>query len=298
MKKKEFEEQLHRDIEEIQGALEEWVPSSNAAYAVVFEAMRYSLQAGGKRMRSVLVLEFCRAFGGDIRETLPFACAIEMIHTYSLIHDDLPCMDDDALRRGKPSCHIAFGEANAMLAGDALLTLAFSVMARAAAKYPHKAAAALKAIEVLAGCAGPDGMIGGQVMDLAAEQAEIDGETLRQIDLLKTSALLNAACQIGALLAGAPEAKLALVEQYAKKLGLAFQIVDDILDVTGDEQILGKPVGSDAKQKKNTYAGFYGIDGAKTMAEQLTDEALAVLKEIPNPDFLLELTRLLLDRRH
>ena len=247
----------------------------------VCDAMRYSLDGGGKRIRPVLLLESCRLCGGDVADALDFACALEMIHTYSLVHDDLPCMDDDDMRRGKPACHIAFGEATAVLAGDALLTQAFAAAANseAAKKTPARA---LEAIALLSKYAGAEGMIGGQVVDLQSEWKTIALSRLQTMDSLKTGALMRAACEIGAVLAGADNEKRAALVRYAEALGQAFQIVDDILDVTSDVQTLGKPIGSDAELQKSTYVSLLGLDRAKAAARDCTAaaiEALAVFGE-------------------
>ncbi len=242
----------------------------------VCDAMRYSLDGGGKRIRPVLLLESCRLCGGDVADALDFACALEMIHTYSLVHDDLPCMDDDDMRRGKPACHIAFGEATAVLAGDALLTQAFAAAANseAAKKTPARA---LEAIALLSKYAGAEGMIGGQVVDLQSEGKTIALSRLQTMDSLKTGALMRAACEIGAVLAGADNEKRAVLVRYAEALGQAFQIVDDILDVTSDVQTLGKPIGSDAELQKSTYVSLLGLDRAKAAAKDCTAAAIDAL---------------------
>ena len=237
---------------------------------VVTEAMRYSLEGGGKRIRPCLVLEFCRVCGGDPALALPFAAAVEMVHTYSLIHDDLPCMDDDDLRRGKPSCHIQYGEANALLAGDGLLTLAFETLA--GAHLPADRIA--EACATLAAAAGHRGMIGGQTMDLENENRAVTLETLRQTDALKTVELIRAACLLGCIAADATASQRSAAADYAYGLGMAFQIVDDILDVTADTATLGKPAGSDASQNKSTYVTLCGLDGAREDARAFTDKAI------------------------
>ena len=262
----------------------------------VCDAMRYSLDGGGKRIRPVLLLESCRLCGGDVADALDFACALEMIHTYSLVHDDLPCMDDDNMRRGKPACHIAFGEATAVLAGDALLTQAFAAAANseAAKKTPARA---LEAIALLSKYAGAEGMIGGQAVDLQSEGKTIALSRLQTMDSLKTGALMRAACEIGAVLAGADNEKRAALVRYAEALGQAFQIVDDILDVTSDVQTLGKPIGSDAELQKSTYVSLLGLDRAKAAARDCTAaaiEALAVFGE--NAAFLRSLAENLMTR--
>lgn len=260
----------------INKALEKYLYPIHYAQPIVSDAMRYSVRNGGKRVRPMLVLEFCRINGGNPEDALPFACALEMIHTYSLIHDDLPCMDDDDMRRGKPSCHKAFGEDTALLAGDALLTLAFETAAKANENIAPKNV--IRAISALANFAGIDGMIGGQVLDLAAEKQNPDLASLRQIHLLKTAALIKAAAVLGCLAANVTdEKKLDAATKYAENIGVAFQIIDDILDVTSDLQTLGKPVGSDAKNEKTTYVTLLGLADSKNAAEKLTAEAVEAL---------------------
>ena len=268
------------------------------ADSAVCEAMRYSVCVGGKRIRPVLMLEAYRLCGGGDDGALPFACALEMIHTYSLIHDDLPCMDDDDLRRGQPSCHKKFGEATALLAGDALLTHAFTVCAESelAKRCPARA---LRAVGLLSKLAGAAGMIGGQEIDLAFEGKRISLETLRTMDAKKTGALIRAACEIGAVLAGGSEEEIAALQKYAEHLGQAFQIVDDILDVEGDTATLGKPVGSDAENEKSTYVSLLGLERSKAAAAAHTEqakEALAVFGE--NAAFLSALAEQLKQRTY
>ena len=239
------------------------------------EAMLYSVENGGKRIRPMLVLEFCRICGGDVKAALPLACAIEFIHTYSLIHDDLPCMDDDDMRRGKPSNHIKFGEANALLAGDSLLTYAFET---AASAKDLSAQAIVEAVALLAEAAGCAGMIGGQVLDLFNENREnVTIDDLRQVDDLKTAELIRASCGLGCIAARANEEKREAARTFAVNLGIAFQVVDDILDVTSDEATLGKPIGSDADKNKNTYVSLLGLETAKEKAAELTENAIKAL---------------------
>lgn len=261
---------------------------------VVVDAMKYSIMAGGKRIRPVLLLEFFRICGGNINDALNFACALEMIHTYSLIHDDLPCMDDDDMRRGKPSCHIAFGEANALLAGDALLNLAFETMLSDNSNI--SAESKIKAAAYIAGCSGVDGMIGGQVIDLENENNDISEEILIILYKDKTAALLRAATVSGTILAGADEKKQKAAEKFAINIGIAFQIIDDVLDKTADQSVLGKPVGSDEKNKKKTYVDFHGIETALLDAKKLTDEALTNLKQFNDTEFLHCLAKYLCER--
>lgn len=239
----------------------------------VSKAMLYSLENGGKRVRPMLVLEFCRACGGDVEKALEFACALEMIHTYSLIHDDLPCMDNDDFRRGKPSCHKKFGEATALLAGDGLLTLAFSVASGANLPAESK----IKAVKLLADCAGHLGMIGGQTMDLQHEGKSITLEQLRKTDALKTGRLIYAACILGCIAADADEEKIKAATVYAECIGLAFQIVDDLLDITSTAEELGKPIGSDAENNKSTYPALLGIERSREYVDELTKQAVEAI---------------------
>lgn len=258
----------------------------------VAEAMWYSLSAGGKRIRPVLVMEFCRVCGGDTKNAEAAACAIEMIHTFSLIHDDLPCMDNDDYRRGKPSCHKAYGEATALLAGDALENLAFGIIADAIIPDSVK----VRLVQTLAKAVGVNGMIGGQVIDTEYEGKNIPEEMLLRMYSMKTSALLKAACLMGCICAEADEEKMTAAIKYAENLGLAFQIIDDILDITGNEQQLGKPIGSDAANGKITYASLNGLEKSNSYAAKLTENALDSLSAFENTEFLNELTLYLLKR--
>ncbi|MCI8442303.1 MAG: polyprenyl synthetase family protein [Provencibacterium sp.] len=286
--------------EAVERQLEKSLPVCRQPYRIVVDAMRYCTLGAGKRMRAMLCLEFCRQSCGDYERALPFAAALEMMHAYSLIHDDLPCMDDDALRRGKPSCHIRFGEANALLAGDALLTASFTAALSGGSHPQVGSERALQAAMTLAGRAGVDGMIGGQVMDLAAEKhPELDDQTLHLLYSLKTGALIRAACEIGAIVGGAGQDVIRLGGEFAAHLGLAFQIVDDILDVTADEQTLGKPVGSDEASGKTTYAIRFGIERARLMAQDSIRRARAVLAQLPGDGrFLEEICNMVLERDH
>ena len=280
-----------RFLPDIEKKLESSITADNSAA----QAMKYSLLSGGKRIRPILLRELYARCGGKGDSALNFAAALEMIHTYSLIHDDLPCMDNDDMRRGRPSCHKAFGEDTALLAGDALLTLAFKT---AAETDGIPADRVLKAIAVLAENAGISGMVGGQVEDLAFEKSGATIEQLRGMYLKKTSCLLSAGAVCGSILAGADEEELKYAAEYAEKLGLAFQIIDDILDCTSDEKTLGKPIGSDEKNGKTTYVTLLGIDGAKAEAERLSNEALTALCKIKGDNAALrELTADLLDRK-
>lgn len=258
----------------INNALYGFVELTGGEEDAVSEAMLYSLKNGGKRVRPMLVLEFCRVCGGDVQAALPFACAIEMIHTYSLIHDDLPCMDDDDFRRGMPSCHKQFGEATALLAGDGLLTLAFSVLSKADLSAEKR----IEAVRVLADCAGHLGMIGGQTMDLAHEGQQITLDQLRSTDALKTGRLIRCACALGCIAAGAGRQMQEAARKYADSIGLAFQIVDDLLDITSTSEELGKPVGSDEENEKSTYPALLGMEKSVQLVDELTVEAVDALK--------------------
>ena len=244
---------------------------------IVHRAMKYSLSVGGKRIRPMLVLEACRLCGGDIFKAMPVAAAVEMIHTYSLIHDDLPCMDNDDFRRGKPSCHNAFGEAFALLAGDGLLTAAFGVVAGSGIAIENPSAA-IRIIRLISDCCGADGMIGGQVLDLINENKCASFETVSLLDKLKTGALIKCAVLSGAIIADADSDKMSALGCYAEKIGAAFQIIDDILNVVGDEETLGKPVGTDSALGKSTYVSLLGIDEARKLAFRYTDEAVSALE--------------------
>ncbi len=261
----------------------------------VTEAMRYSIENGGKRIRPALVMEFCSACNGDSEKALPFAAAVEMIHTYSLIHDDLPCMDDDDMRRGKPSCHIRYGEEYALLAGDGLLTLAFETLSKAKVD----AEKIVKAVSVLSKCAGHRGMVEGQTLDLLSEGERIGLSELRRIHELKTVEMIKASCLLGCIAAGADKEYLEAAEKYAYGIGLSFQIIDDILDVTSDEQTLGKPIGSDAEREKDTYVTLLGLEKAKEEAKRYTDEAVEALKIFGDKgEGLKRLAQQLVDRKN
>lgn len=267
-------EHLEQDLAAIEAILQTAVPDGDPLYQEVAEAMRYSLLAGGKRIRALFVLECCAALGGRREEALPLAAAIEMVHAYSLIHDDLPCMDDDDLRRGKPSCHKVYGEATALLAGDALLTLAFETAAGA----PLPEGLRLRAVAALARAAGYRGMIGGQVIDLAYENRPMEPEVLATLHRLKTGALLSVSAQLGAIAASAGEDSQRALGDFAEDVGLAFQIADDILDAVGDEAKLGKPIGSDAEQGKTTFVTLYGVEASREQVRACTDRALCKLQ--------------------
>ena len=259
---------------------------AGALNAGLAEAMRYSLLAGGKRIRPLLVLEFCRIAGGNVEKALPVACAIEMLHTYSLIHDDLPCMDNDELRRGKPTNHMVYGECTATLAGDALQAEAFGTILRCDLPPAVKANCA----EILAGAVGLDGMCGGQFLDMSWEGRALTEQELSEINIRKTGALLVAACQMGVAAAGGSELMLAAAGHYGSAIGMAFQISDDMLDVLSTAEELGKPIGSDLEENKNTYMVLMGREGCEKTIAKLTDFAKNVLDEaFEDTAFLKEL---------
>ena len=265
------------DLKMIEHSLYSYLPSDNKLIKSLFDSMSYSVDAGGKRVRPMLVLEFSRLCGGDDNTALPFACAVEYIHTYSLIHDDLPCMDDDDMRRGKLSNHKVFGEDIALLAGDALQSLAFETMSLPETIEAAGADKTVKCINTLARFCGAKGMVGGQVIDLENEKKSASyGEVLECNDL-KTGGLIKAACVMGAILGGADETQLKMAEAYGKCIGISFQIVDDILDITSTNEELGKPVGSDIENNKSTYVSLFGIEKCREMVDELTDQAIKSL---------------------
>lgn len=294
-----FEQKMQAYISTIEQALHDYLPQKGDGQEAVFEAMAYSLSSGGKRIRPVLTLEFATLCGMNPEDALPFACAVEMIHTYSLIHDDLPCMDNDDMRRGQPACHIQYGEDTALLAGDGLLTLAFETMLQKTNYKKVGIKNAANAMSILAHNAGVHGMIGGQVIDLQSEGRNVGIETLRTMDRMKTGALIDAACRMGCAAAGASREKLEAAGTYAAAIGLAFQIVDDILDVTGDAALLGKPIGSDAENQKSTYVTLLGLDPCRQAVERLTDNAIKSLRHFEeNTAFLETLAQTLASRKH
>lgn len=271
-----FKAYLFRRQQRIERFLERCVPAVTPADRLV-HAMRYSLFSGGKRIRPVLTLAASEAVGGSIAAVLPFACAIELIHTYSLIHDDLPAMDDDELRRGKPTSHVVFGEAMAILAGDALLTEAFAVMAEAAARADAQCHAAVQVLLEVAQAAGTRGMVAGQAADIAAEATAIDLPTVEMIHIRKTGALIRAAVRAGALIAGARPDQLRRLTRYAEFLGLAFQVTDDILDAEGSTEETGKVIGRDRARQKATFPAVLGLSATKERARELSANALREL---------------------
>ncbi len=256
----------------------------------LFSSMRYSLLAGGKRLRPIFVFDFCRMCGGDWKQAVTFAAAIEMIHTYSLIHDDLPCMDNDDYRRGKLTNHKVYGEAIAVLAGDALLTAAFSYIAKA----PYSAEMRIVAVDVLSECAGEIGMVGGQVLDMQSEERQCTEQEVLDIQSRKTGALIRAACMLGVLAAGGNREQLCYAAGFASHLGLAFQIRDDMLDVIGNAEELGKAVGVDSV--KNTFVQLYGLEKCENMVRSHTEQALNYLKLFQDNEFMTQLANQLVNR--
>lgn len=263
----------------VDAALDRFLPQETALPHSLHKAMRYSVFAGGKRVRPILMLAACQAVGGDPECVIPAACAMEMIHTYSLIHDDLPAMDDDDFRRGNPTNHKVFGEAIAILAGDALLTEAFKLVSDPRSAAGCEPAARLAVIHEIAGCAGSCGMVGGQVVDMESEgKSDLDLPTVQYIHTHKTGALIKASVVAGALLGGADEQKLAAITRYGEAAGLAFQIADDILDIEGTTEEIGKDAGSDEARGKATYPAVMGLAAAKVEAQAMMDEAMRALE--------------------
>ncbi|MFD1428079.1 polyprenyl synthetase family protein [Kroppenstedtia sanguinis] len=295
-------EEIQRYLEEkaksIESRLKEYVESPVGVPGKLREAMAYSLLAGGKRLRPVLTLATAEALGGSEEKALPFACAVEMIHTYSLIHDDLPAMDDDDFRRGNPTNHKIYGEAMAILAGDALLTQAFGLMAEGALEAELPRETALTLIQECAARVGAEGMVGGQVKDIQGEGREVSLDELQDIHRSKTGDLITGSVRMGAMVAGSGENELQALTGYAERLGLAFQIQDDVLDVVGDHQKLGKPVGSDEVKNKSTYPSLLGLDSSKERVRSLIEEAkqLITSQERIRPDRLLAIADYLIVR--
>ncbi len=287
MKKDEFEKHLYT-----------YFHKGNSPYQdVLYDAMQYSLKAGGKRLRPIILSECARIFGAAPSLSAAFSAALEMIHTYSLIHDDLPAMDDDHLRRGKPTNHVVYGEAKAILAGDALLNSAHTIMLKAILDHGCSEKIVKAAYEI-SKCAGADGMIVGQIADIANETAEVDLDTLNYINENKTGALIEASFVSGALLGGAKDEEISKLRNIAHNIGLSFQIIDDILDIEGDTEVIGKPVGSDAKNSKTTYPNLMGLEESKREAETLTSDAVQMLQSLScNTEFLESLVIELLGRK-
>lgn len=292
-----FERRLQHYRARIEEELDALTPPCVTQQQPVIEAMRYSLLGGGKRIRAILTLEVCRALGGSIEEALPVACAIEMVHAYSLIHDDLPCMDDDDLRRGKLTSHKQFGEAMAVLAGDGLLTLAFETLSDERTIAKLGAEKALACVQVLGKCAGEYGMLGGQVIDVLFEGEPVTTEQHMYMVSLKTGALIRAAAQCGAIVAGASADRIATAISFAEQVGAAFQMTDDLLDVTGNTQTLGKPVHSDDKHTKNTFIRLYGIEETKRLIDAYHTRAASLAKELTDDCKLLRYIASILSNR-
>lgn len=296
----EFEGQLKEYVNRVNEELEKVFCEMECHQRVVYDAMRYSITAGGKRLRPVLALAVCDMLGGCMEDALRFGVAVEHIHTYSLIHDDLPCMDNDDLRRGMPTCHKKFGEANALLAGDGLLTGAFEYLSDFPMYKSASPGTVIRAISEIARAAGCDGMIGGQVVDLDCEgKSDVGEDVLNYLHHRKTGALIKVSAVVGALAADANESVIDAVGEFAQKLGLAFQIRDDILDCIGDEAVLGKPIGSDAQNEKTTYVTLLGIEGAMKKADIITADAIRIIEKFgEKSEFVKKLALYLLDRNN
>ena len=278
----------------VENFLKDWYGRfQDEPHSILFDAMQYSLLAGGKRLRPIFAFEFCRMCGGDWEKALPFAAAVEMIHTYSLIHDDLPCMDNDDYRRGRLTNHKVYGEAMAVLAGDALLTDAFCVAATAQLPKPQDIAFA---ISVLSECAGSLGMVGGQVLDILSEERECTEDDVLAIQSRKTGALINAACVLGAIAGDATEEQLDAAATFAGALGLAFQIRDDMLDVIGTQEEMGKGVGTD--ETKNTFVRIYGLEKCEDLVQKYTAVAIDALRIFENNEYMIALAKSLTERRN
>jgi len=288
---KDFTQRMDRDLVLIEDFLAKAF-AGEVHHADLQEAMEYSLLAGGKRIRPVLTLETCRMCGGDVEAALPFASAVEMVHTYSLIHDDLPAMDNDDLRRGRPTNHVVYGEATAILAGDALLTAAFGQLAGAGLPTERIVAA----VQCLSQAAGSAGMVGGQALDMAGEGRALDRGELELLQSLKTGALISAAAELGCIAAGGTLEQRAQVRAYAQALGRAFQVRDDMLDVTSSEAELGKPVGSDRINEKSTFVTALGLERCAALVEQLTQQGIKALGSFDDPGFHIWLARRLAGR--
>ncbi len=292
----DFQKQMKQKVQKIEDILQEYLPKQRGYQSVIMEAMGYSLLAGGKRLRPMLMQETFCLYDGTSKALRPFMAALEMIHTYSLVHDDLPAMDNDEYRRGRKTTHIVYGEDMGILAGDALLNYAFETAFRAFVIEPEKSLSIGRALAVLGEKAGIYGMIGGQVIDVKETGHAVERDVLDTIYRLKTAALIEAAMMIGAILGGASEEDVKKVERIAEYVGVAFQIQDDILDVTSTSEVLGKPVHSDEKNEKTTYVTLMGIDEAKKEVERLSNEAITLLHQLPGKNAFLE--ELLLQLSH
>lgn len=293
-----YKKQIADYQEKIKNTLHSFTKEKEFYKKEVMQAMEYSLLSSGKRIRPILAIEFCKMCGGDYRNYYDIVCCIELIHCFSLIHDDLPCMDDDDYRRGMPSCHKKFGEAEALLAGDALNTLPFEIITNACKTGKITAETAVKLIGEISNAAGINGMIGGQAFDMySVKMKHFNAQNLNLLQELKTCRLLEASCVIGCILADADDKTIEYAREFGKRLGYAFQIVDDILDVEGSFDTLGKPIGSDEEKGKITYVTMIGIDQAKEAARHQTLEALNLLEKFDNNELLSDLTMDLLNRK-
>jgi geranylgeranyl diphosphate synthase type II len=294
----EFSTYLRERKNIVDRALDRYLPAENRYPESIFKAVRYSVFAGGKRIRPILCMAAAEAVGGDIEAVLPFGCAIELIHTYSLIHDDLPAMDNDDFRRGKPTNHKVFGEGMAVLAGDALLTEAFHLMTSAPRQARFSADACLSVIHDIAKAAGHFGMIGGQVVDIESQGKKVDTETLHYIHTHKTGAMILVSVKSGAVLGGGDPAACECLAEYGSDIGLAFQIADDILDVEGDRELLGKDTGMDRSLKKVTYPALVGLEQSKQQGRKLVEEALAAISRFDDrAEPLRQIARYIIDRQ-
>ena len=293
-----FTEELVRLRSIVEQEMVKFLPQKDEYPPQLFEAMLYSALSGGKRLRPIMVMKAAELFGMPYDKVMPTACGIEMIHTYSLIHDDLPVMDNDDFRRGKPTCHKVYGEALALLAGDALLTHAFATIAKNSKIEGISYEAVLDVIENISLAAGGHGMIGGQVIDIATSGKHISKDTLYYISSHKTGCMISVSLWSGARLAGASRDELEKIKLFGEKIGLAFQIVDDMLDETGDENILGKPVGSDVKNMKNTFVSMFGYDGCVKLLSELSSDAKEIMADFENGDFFIQLTDFIVNRSY
>jgi len=295
----DFLNELKRRSNDVNTALDRYLPEVSAYPGVIYEAMRHSVFAGGKRLRPVLALAASEVLDGSPDDIIPAACALELIHTYSLIHDDLPAMDNDDLRRGQPTCHKKFGEAIAILAGDALLTLAFNLITRCARVGSVTSDGLLTVVAEISEAAGVYGLVGGQVLDIISSSENIDAESLEYIHRNKTGAMYRASLRTGAILSGAGGKDRQSLTQYAEHLGMAFQITDDILDLLGDEKTIGKPVKSDIKNNKATYPALFGLNEARRMAADEAENSIRCVSQYgEKADFLIELVKFVIQRSY
>lgn len=293
-----FKDDLKSKVVTVENLLNEYMPKEEGYQKTICEAMNYSLKAGGKRLRPILTLEACKIVGGNEKDVIPFAVAIEMIHTYSLIHDDLPALDNDDLRRGRATNHKVYGEAMAILAGDGLLNYAYEIMLRESIG-KENSEKYLRAINEIAKASGIYGMIGGQVVDIESENKKINIDKLDFIHMNKTAAIMVGCMRAGAIIGGADEVQLENITKYAKNIGLSFQIVDDILDIVGDESKLGKKVGSDIDNDKSTYPSLLGLEKSKEIANELIQEAKLSINNVnENSEFLNGLADYIVDREY